>query len=116
MAGVGKRLSWLEELSHERATARLREAWASLSDREVALMMAPYVDGIREPTPQEREVEEKARAAIPEGLIAMAIGLKNGMEEEEVNRRISNLVQTLGIFERGKGVRRHMQPTREGGS
>jgi hypothetical protein len=114
VAGVGKRLARLEELSREVAVAELRQACANLTDEEVALVMAPYVDGAREPTPEEREVEEKARASMPEELIAQAIGLENGMESEEIDRRIGMLVQTIRIFERGDGIRRHIQTTREG--
>jgi hypothetical protein len=113
VAGVGKRLACLEELSREVAVAELRQAWANLTDEEVALVMAPYADCVREPTPKEREVEEKAWAAMPEQLIATAIGLIERMEPEEVRRRISDLVRTLGIFERGDGIRRHIQTTSE---
>jgi hypothetical protein len=105
----------LEDLSRESAVAELRRAWASFTDQEVALMMVPYANGIREPTPEESEVEERARAAMPEELIARAIGLKDGAGDEEVDRRISNLVRSLGIFERGDNIRRHMLASSIGG-
>lgn len=88
--------------------AELRRAWASLTDREIALIMAPYANGIREPTPEEREVQERARAAMPEEIISRAIGRTEHMDSEEVNRRIHVLNRSLGIFERGDGIRRHM--------
>ncbi len=115
MGSVGKRLLRLEELSRERAIAQLRGAWASLTDEEIALVLAPYSDGRRTPTPEERAVAEKMRAFAPEELIASAIGLTERMGTEEVDRRVSELVQGLGIFERGKGIRRYMRCAREGG-
>jgi hypothetical protein len=30
------------------------------------------------------------------------------MDSEEIDRRISDLVRSLGIFERGDNIRRHM--------
>ena len=108
MGGVSRRLERLEDFARDRAVGELRRAWASLTDEEVALVMAPYADGIREPTPEERKIEEKARAAMPEELIARAIGLTERMESEEMDRRIHILVGELGIFERGKGIRRHL--------
>lgn len=114
MGGVSRRLERLEDLARDRAVGELRRAWASLTDEEVALVMAPYADGIREPTPKEREMEEKVRVSMPEELIAQALGLTERMESEEIDRRIHILVGELGIFERGAGIRRHLQAASDG--
>lgn len=108
MGSIGNRVSRLEDLSREGAVAELRRAWAGLADREIALMMAPYANGIRESTPEESEVEKRARAAMPEELISRAIGRTEHMDSEELDRHISSLVRSLGIFERGHNIRRHM--------
>ena len=109
MGNLGIRLARLEDRSRERAVEELRRAWRALTDKEVALLLAPYVDGIREPMPEERQIDEKLRALVPEELIALAIGLEGGMEQGEVGHRISDLVGRLGIFERGAGIRCHMR-------
>ena len=113
MAGVENRLTRLEERSRKRAVSRLRRAWENLTDEEAAIVLAPYADGIREPTPAEREMEEKTRVAMPEELIAAAIGLTESMGPEEVDRRIGVLVGELGILERGRGIRRHLRSAKE---
>jgi hypothetical protein len=115
LGSLETRLARLEDLSREHAAAQITRAWAQLTDKEIALMLAPYADGAREPTPEEREVEERMRAATPEELIHKAIGFEEGMEQEEVNRRISKLVDRLGIFERGAGIRRHLRALSEEG-
>ena len=38
------------------------------------------------------------------------------LDQQEVDRRVSDLDRTLGILERGEGIRRHMQTTKEGGT
>lgn len=116
MGSVGKRLEKLEDLSRDRAVGELRRAWASLTDEEVAELLSPYADWTpnSEPNPEERELEKRARGAMPEELIARAIGLKDGMETEEVDRRIHSLVRSLGIFERGEGIRRYILTSGEG--
>jgi hypothetical protein len=108
------RLARLEARSRERAAAQIARAWVQLTDEEVALLLAPYADGVRQPTLEERQIDERLRALVPEELIHKAIGFENGMEDEEVSHRISDLVGRLGIFERGSGIRRHLQATREG--
>jgi hypothetical protein len=118
MGSLGRRLCRLEGLSREDAVAELRRAWANLTDEEIGLILAPCIgaeklpDGrvrrLRERTPEEREVEEKARATMPEELISRAIGRTERMADEEVDRRIRSLNRELGIFERGDNIRRHM--------
>lgn len=110
MGGVSKRLERLEESDRDRAVAELRRAWANLTDDEVAGLLAPYADWTPngEPNPEERELEKRSRASMPEDLIARAIGLTERMEPGEVDRRIHVLVGELGIFERGEAIRRHM--------
>jgi hypothetical protein len=110
LGGVSRRLERLEADCRDRAAAELRRAWANLTDEEVAELLFPYADWVPNSVPntEERVLEKKVRAAMPAELIATAIGLKNGMEDEEVDRRIAELVRCLGIFERGEGIRRHM--------
>jgi hypothetical protein len=109
-------LEKLEGRSREEATARLREAWAALTDQEIAELLFPYTDWVpnSEPNPEERELEKRARDAMPEELIAAAIGLKEGMESEEIDRRVGVLNRKLGVFERGDNIRRHMLALGEG--
>lgn len=116
MGSVSKRLDRLEENSRDRAATELRRAWASLTDKEVADLLAPYADwtSVSHPNPQGRVLEKRARAAMPEELIARAIGLTEGMESEEIDRRVGVLNRKLGIFERGDNIRRHMPVSREG--
>jgi hypothetical protein len=114
LGSLESRLTRLEDRSRERAAVQIARAWAGLTDKEIALMLAPYVDGIREPTPEQREVEERMRAATPEELIHKAIGFEEDMGQEEVNRRISKLVDRLGIFERSAGIRRHLHSSKGG--
>ena len=110
MGSLGRRLGRLEGLSREDAVAELRRAWASLTDEEVAELLSPYADWtpVSHPNPQERELERRARAAMPEELISRAIGRTERMADEEVDRRIRSLNRELGIFERGDNIRRHM--------
>ena len=111
MGSVSRRLAKLEEVSQDRATAELRRAWASLTDEEVATVLAPHAKWTHtgEPTEEEKELRERTRAAMPEELIAAAIGLTESMEPEEIDRRIHILVGELGIIERDAGIRRHLQ-------
>jgi hypothetical protein len=110
LGGASRRLERLEADYRDRAAAELRRAWANLTDEEVAELLFPYADWVPNSVPntEERVLEKKVRAAMPAELIATAIGLKNGMEDEQVDRRIAELVRCLGIFERGQGIRRHM--------
>ncbi len=116
MRNVSRRLERLEEDAQDRARAELCRAWASLTDEEVAELLSPYADWTpnSESNPQEREVEKRVRAAIPEELIARAIGRIERMDSEEIDQRLSNLVRSLGIFERGDNIRRHMRISGEG--
>lgn len=114
MGSLETRLARLEDRSRERAATQIACAWAQLTDEEVALLLAPYADGTREPTPEEREVGERLRVLAPEELIHTAIGFEDDMEDDEVNRRISDLVGRLEIFERGAGIRRHLQSSKGG--
>jgi hypothetical protein len=109
---VMRRLESLESLARANAVDELRQAWANLTDEEAALVLGPYADGRREPTPEESAIAEKLRASIPEELIATAIGLEDGMKAEEINRRMKALVNTLGVFERGSGIRSHLRAAR----
>jgi hypothetical protein len=72
--------------------------------------LAPYAEWVKtgELTEEARAVRDKVRAAMPEELIARAIGFTERMDSEEIDRRISDLVRSLGIFERGDNIRRYM--------
>jgi hypothetical protein len=100
------------------AVDELRRAWASFTDEEVAELFSPYADwtSVSHPNPQERELEKRARAAMPEELISRAIGRTERIDSEEVDRRIRILNQQLGIFERGNNIRRLMLASGEGGA
>jgi hypothetical protein len=115
MGSIETRLTRLEDISQERAVAELCRIWGGMTDEEIAVFLVPYAEWVpdSEPTPKENEVSEKTQAAMPEELIARAIGFTEGMEDEEIDQRIGNLVRRLGIFERGSGIRRHML-SREG--
>jgi hypothetical protein len=118
VASLGRRLGRLEGLSRKDAVAELRRAWNSLTDEEVAVLLSPYADWTpnSEPNPKERALEKRARAAMPKGLISRATGLTERMASEEIDRRISNLVRSLGIFERGDNIRHHMLASGEEGA
>lgn len=87
MGSIGRRLQGLEEIDRERATAEIRRVWGCLSDEDWALILAPY-HFRRDPTPEESAAENQARAAMPEALIARAIGYREDLSEEEVSRRL----------------------------
>jgi hypothetical protein len=110
MGSIETRLTRLEDISQERAVAELCRIWGGMTEEEIAVFLVPYAEWVpdSEPTPKENEVSEKTQAAMPEELVARAIGFTEGMEDEEIDRRIANLVRRLGIFERGLGVRHHM--------
>jgi hypothetical protein len=116
VGSIETRLNRLEDLSQERAVVELRHAWSLLTDQEIASVLkclglpGENNSGVSQP---ERQAVEKARAYIPEELIARAIGLTEGLDSEEIHRRIKALTQRLGIFERGPGIRRHLRVIRE---
>ena len=118
MGSASRRLERLEEASQDRARAEVRRAWASLTDEEVAELLSPYADWTPniEPSPEGRELEKRMRAAMPDELISRAIGQTEHMSEEEVDRRLSDLVRSFGISERGDGIRRHMLASGEEGA
>ena len=91
---MSRRLELLEDASRESAAAEIRRAWMGLADEEMALLLAPYFHE-REPTLEERALEERARGAWPEELIARAIGHREGMPDEEVGRRIRGLLEPV---------------------
>ena len=96
-----RRLQGLEEVDRERATAEIRQAWDSLSDEDCALILAPY-HFKRDPTPEESAAESQARAAMPEALLARAIGYREALSEEEVSRRLRGV--TTPVLERRRAL------------
>lgn len=91
MPGLIRRLEHLEDRSREQATTEVLRAWERLTDAEVARILALFRFG-REPTPEEQVAHETFREEVPEDLIARAIGLKEGMDEDEIGRRIGELI------------------------
>ena len=91
---MSRRVELLEDASRESAAAEIRRAWMGLADEEMALLLAPYFHG-REPTPEELEAHERGREVWPERLIARAIGHRGGMPDEEVGRRMGELLEPV---------------------
>jgi hypothetical protein len=125
MGGLGRRLERLEEASRGSAAARVRSAWGSLTDGEIAAPLAPYAgaeelpDGTvrlsREPTPEGRAAEEKLKGAVPEGVLARAIGYSGSTTPEEAGRRLGALVgPAMPRGGRGSAARRRRGATRGG--
>jgi hypothetical protein len=116
MGSLQNRLKRLEDSSREGAVKELKRAWAALTDEELVLVFRPYVEKRSDKSEAEERAEKKARASMPEELIAAAIGLSFAGEtpEEEISRRIKELNHQLGIFKRRSRVRSHLQATREG--
>lgn len=113
MAGVGRRLERLEEFSRRSAAAGIRRAWGEASDEEMALVLGPYYFG-REPTAEESGVSDSIRARMPEDLIARAVGYRDGMSDEELDRRMGELLEpvlsvrrraVLGLLRAAEGSR-----------
>jgi hypothetical protein len=92
----------------------LRRAWAALTDEEVALVLCPYVEKRSDRSEAEERAEEKARASMPEELIATAIGLTGKTSQEEADQRIKELNHRLGIFEGRPRLRAHLRAVKEG--
>lgn len=91
MGSIGRRLERLEDRDRETAAAEVRRAWDRLSDEEMALVLGPYRHG-REPTAEESAAEERFRRAVPEALIARAIGYSEEMADTGVSRRLQELI------------------------
>jgi hypothetical protein len=123
MGSVGRRLERLEGASRESAAARVRRAWDSLTDAEIAALLAPYVgaeelpDGTvrlsREPSPEGLAAKEKLEGAAPEELLERAIGHTEATTPEEAGRRLGALIEPV-MRERRSDVRRRLADT-EGG-
>jgi hypothetical protein len=101
------RLERLEGQSKEQALNALRKAFATLSDREIAL--AVQSGGRLNRSPEEQAVAAKLEALGVDELLAAAIGPIAGLSSERINGRVSEVVRHLGVFERGAGIRRHME-------
>ncbi len=91
MGRIETRLRTLEDHARERAAAVVRRAYESLTTPEVALILAPFYFG-REPAPEETTAAEEFQKAVPEALIARAIGYREDLAEEEVSRRLGELI------------------------
>jgi len=124
MGCVGRRLERLEGASRESAAARVRRAWDSLTDAEIAVLLAPSVGAVElpdgtvclshEPTPEGLAAKGKLEGAAPEGLLARAIGRTEATSAEETNLRLGALTESV-MRGRRAGVRRRLAQT-EGGS
>jgi hypothetical protein len=108
VGSLERRLVSLEERSRERAAARVRAAWEELTNREIALILAPYHFG-RAPALQERAAQASFCATVPEPLIAAAVGYQEGMPEEELSRRMAELVEPVTSGARRSGVLRALE-------
>lgn len=113
MGSVTRRLQALEDCSREQAAAQIRQAWDRLSDEEMALILAPGHFG-REPTPKEARAQKESREAIPESLIAHAIGHREDMVEDEVFRRLGEVTDPV-LQTRRRGLLRQLQTFTEAG-
>ena len=100
MGSIGRRLQGLEEIDRKRATPEIRQAWNCLSDEECALILAPYHFN-RDATPEESAAQSQARVAMPEALIACAIGYREDLSEEEVSRGLRGV--SAPLLERRRG-------------
>jgi hypothetical protein len=94
MGSLATRVSALEDRSRERATEQVREAWYQLTDREMALIVAPFRYG-RQPTPREVVAWEAFSEELPEDLIARAVGLEAQTDKAERRRRMTRLVAPI---------------------
>lgn len=110
MGSIARRLNTLEDRDRAQAAAEVRRAWENLSDEGYLLVLAPFYFG-REPTPEETAAEEKFREMVPEPLIARAIGHRPDLAEEELSRRMAEL---LGPVLKRTGVRRRLDGTKGG--
>jgi hypothetical protein len=101
------RLERLEAQSKEQALNALRRAFATLSDREIALTVE--TGGRLDRNPEEQSVAAKVEALGIEELMAAALGPTTGLSSERIDGRVREVVRQLGVFERGAGIRRHME-------
>jgi hypothetical protein len=113
MGSVTRRLQALEDCSREQAAAQIRQAWDRLSDEEMALILAPGHFG-REPTPKEARAQKESREAMPQSLIAHAIGYQEEMPGEEVSRRLKEVTDPV-LKTRRHGLLRQLQSFAEDG-
>ncbi|MEJ7815479.1 MAG: hypothetical protein WKF53_09930 [Rubrobacter sp.] len=112
MGSIGSRLRTLEDHSREQAAAEVRRAWEELTDDRMALVLAPF-HFRREPTPEEAAAEEEFREAVPELLIVSAIGYREDLAEEEVSRRLREMIDPVLQPRRGR-LLRELQSLEEG--
>ena len=115
MGSVERRLRQLESLRRAEAVAEIAAIYEQLTDEEIALMITG-MEAVRkgfEPTAEEVAVGRRLDEMEDEEVIAAAIGLEEGMSEEEVSGRISALAKELGPWERRKqGIVRHLTAIR----
>jgi len=81
MGNMTRRLHALEERERKLATAEVRRAWDRLSDEEIVLIAGPFL-GEREPTEEEIAATDRARAMMPEELLARALGYSEALSPE----------------------------------
>ena len=113
MGSITRRVETLEDRSREQAAAEIHRAWEGLSDKEIALVVAP-LQFSREPTPQESAAKEVGREVMPEPLIARAIGYSESLPQVEVSRRLRELVDPVLRNRRGRLLRQLEALEREG--
>lgn len=101
MGSVERRLRQLESLRRAKAVAEVAAIYEQLTDEEIAFTvtgMEAARDG-RELTAEEIAVGRKVEEMGVEEIIAAAIGLEEGMDEEKKDRRIAVLARELGLWQ-----------------
>ena len=115
MGSVERRLRQLEAHRRGEAVAEVESLFEQLTDEEIALTItgAEAAGHGLELTAEEIAVRRKADETGVEEIIASAIGLEEGMSEEEVSERISALARELGLWQgREQGIVRHLTAIR----
>ncbi len=115
MGSVERRLRQLEGRCRAEAVAEVERIFEQLTDEEIALTITG-MEAVREgaePTAEEVAVGRRLDEMGDEETIAAAIGLEEGMSEEEVSRRIAALARELGLWKgREQGISRHLTAIR----
>ncbi len=111
MGNVERRLRQLEERRKAEAVAEVAAVYEQFTDEEIAFMITG-MEAVREgfePTAEEVAIGRRLDEMGDEEIIAAAIGLEEGMSEEEVSRRISALAKELGLWKgREQRISRHL--------
>ncbi len=113
MGRIARRLQALEGRDRNHAAAAIRRAWERLSDEDVSLILAPFHFG-RDPTLEEAAAAEGFREVVPEALIARAIGYSEKLADDEVSRRLREVLAPVPRLRRGRLLRQFGAPEEAG--